>query len=209
MPLRSGKTRNETITIKKRPYKRKQPSEQTQQSGDDFQQELVLEDSLEESIEKLNELELTHDEYGREVPKNNIYLYAALDEENDLKGCLTEEEEQQQLNEQQNKRGKKNVFKPIDDRSHRFLSEEEIDMYIRLREQFNLKITNNNLVKCSYSDCVKVERHDMVCKYLKCECKQVNCTLKYQYRHCDSQDEWQLFREGNLSSTYIFLINFN
>ena len=69
-------------------------------------------------------------------------------------------------------------------------------MYIRLREQFNINITNNNLVKCSYNGCLKTDRHNMVCKYLKCECNQINCTLKYQYRHCDSVNEWQLFRDG-------------
>ena len=40
------------------------------------------------------------------------------------------------------------------------------------------------------------ERHEMVSKYLKCECKNIECSLKYQYRHCNSVDEWQLFREG-------------
>lgn len=51
-------------------------------------------------------------------------------------------------------------------------------------------------MKCTYKGCLRPERHDMVCKYLKCECKQVECSLRYQYRHCDSLNEWQLFREG-------------
>jgi hypothetical protein len=37
----------------------------------------------------------------------------------------------------------------------------------------------------------------MVSKYLRCDCKKKKCTLRYQYRHCDSVEEWQLFREGN------------
>lgn len=113
MPLRSGKIRNESI--KKRPYNKKKLKQQTQDDdgvGEDLQLQLVLDKSTEE----LNELDLTHDEYGREVPKNNVNFYAALDEENDLKGCLTEEEEieEEEKQKQQNKRGKKKVFKPID-----------------------------------------------------------------------------------------------
>lgn len=187
MSLRGGRIRSQSEIIKK-PYRRRQRVEQTEPS--DEEQRLVLE----ESIEKINELEQTLDEYGRVVPKDNVDYYAELDKETNQKGCLTEEEVAEE--KQVNKRGKKNAFRPIDDRDHCFASEEEIDTYIRLREQFDLKITNNNMVKCSYIGCLKSERHEMVCKYLKCECKQVNCTLKYQYRHCDSLDEWQLFREG-------------
>ena len=40
------------------------------------------------------------------------------------------------------------------------------------------------MVKCSYDDC-RQPGH------------QKKCTLRYQYRHCDSVEEWQLFREGN------------
>ena len=53
------------------------------------------------------------------------------------------------------------------------------------------------MVKCSYDDCIKPGRHEMIVKYLRCDCKQSACNLRYQYRHCESVDEWQLFREGN------------
>ena len=56
--------------VKKRQYKRKE-KQMNQQSIDELQL-LVLEESL-------NEFEITHDEYDREVPKNNINFYWLLE----------------------------------------------------------------------------------------------------------------------------------
>ena len=53
------------------------------------------------------------------------------------------------------------------------------------------------MVKCTYDDCIQPGRHEMIVKYLRCDCKQSACNLRYQYRHCASVNEWQLFREGN------------
>ena len=40
------------------------------------------------------------------------------------------------------------------------------------------------------------KNHKMITRYRQCTCKIENCSLRYQYRHCEYVEDWQLFPKG-------------
>ena len=71
----------------------------------------------------------------------------------------------------------------------------DVDAFIRLNTSFNLKITHNEPVPCSFCKS-KVNDHLMEQIYKKCKCG--SCDLKYAIRSCQSNRTlWLLYQSGS------------
>ena len=117
MQSRSGRIKT-SEPPKKRKYTRKNKQNQDDvHAHDEDQPQLLLEASDTET------LETTFDEYDRIVFKSNVNYYKTFDDELNVKGCLTEEEDD---NNETNvpvttrKNKKQPAYKKIDDRDYCF-----------------------------------------------------------------------------------------
>lgn len=196
MSLRNGKTRNGE-PIPKRSYKKRQQASIQSSNQATFLEtdQATAQSSNQATVQEESSFDISLDEYDRIVPKNQKDYYKELDYNN-----LQESDHEIVASKPKKSRKgqpKAAKYQPINNRSHIFESQAAIDTYIRTTNQFNCIITNNNLVKCSYDRCEETSKHKMRTIYRKCNCKQVECDLKYQYRHCDNVNEWQLFQIGN------------